>query len=576
MDRKTLVKALEEIALLLELKGENPFRTRTYTNAARALGQIDGDVVALIRSGEIAHTKGFGDSLVQKLQELVKTGELGYLNELRQAFPETLMELFDIPGLGPKKIMAVYKELNVTGLAELEAACQDGRVAGLSGMGEKTAKNILDGIAQRRQNASLFHYQKVRAAADELLAELRRLPALEQIEVAGSLRRFKPVTKDMDLIGATTKPEEVMAAFCALPQAAKVVAHGKTKSQILLANGLSVDLRLVEPAAYPCALHHFTGSKDHNVAMRQRAIKRGMKLSEWGLFTMKDGAEQERLDIDSEAALFKALDLNPIPPELREADGEIEYAESHAIPTLVTVGDYRGSLHNHTHASDGANSLQEMVDHAQRLGHAYIGITDHSVSSFQANGLSADRLLEQVQAIRALQATRTDGFRIFAGVECDILAEGELDYADDVLAALDYFVISVHNGFGRDAEVMTRRVIAAIEHPGSRILAHPTGRLLLRRDPYPIHMDRVIDAAAANGVAIEFNCNPWRMDLDWSYWRKAREKGVLCSLNPDAHSTQNFDFVEQGIGFCRKGWLQADDIINCWDTDRLAKWLGRR
>ena len=572
MEKRDIIATLGEIALLLELKGENVFKVRAYTNAARALAGMDEDIVALIESGELGQRKGFGKALVAKLGELVGTGKLEYLEELRSEFPPSLLELIEIPGLGPKKIKLFYDELGVDSVDKLEAGCRDGSVAELPGCGEKTAEKLLAGIARRREYASLFLYAEARLAADQLLADLVQLPELNRIEVAGSLRRYKEITKDLDLIGATDKPQAVMDAFVALPAVKEVVAQGETKSTVILESGIQADLRLVPDETYPFALHHFTGSKDHNVAMRGRALKRGQKISEWGLF---DTTEGERLiPCRDEAEFFDQLGLRFIPPELREDMGEIERAEEHDFPRLVEPSDYRGSLHCHTHASDGAGSIEELAAYAHGLGHRFLGITDHSRSSFQADGLDDERLLSQVERIKIVRQGLPSDFTLFAGVECDIMPDGRLDYEDDVLEQLDYVIIAVHSAFSRPEDKMTQRVVRAIEHPCSRILAHPTGRLLLRRDAYAIDMDRIIDAAAANNVVIELNCHPRRLDMDWRLWRRARAKGVLCSLDADVHAVEGFAHLEQGVGFCRKGWLRAEDVVNCWEPERLVELFG--
>ncbi len=572
IDRKEAVAVLEEIALLLELKGENAFKIRAYENAARALSTMEIDFETFVRSGEIAKTKGFGKALVEKLIVLVETGTLPFLEELRAVFPASLLKLLQINGVGPKKVSLFYHKLGVTSVDELEAACKDGRIAGLSGMGKKTADNILASIERSRRFESFFHYYTARLTADQLLAALRDITGVQKIELAGSLRRFREVTKDIDILGVSEQPAAVMAAFTTLPLVAETLSRGRTKSSVVLTNGMQADLRLVAESEFANALQHFTGSKEHNVALRSRAQSRGMKVSEWGLFDVSNGGET-LIPCDSEEAIYKKLGLCYVPPELRENLGEIECAETGVMPTLVTEADYRGVLHCHTFASDGANSVAELVAHARGAGHSFLAITDHSKSSFQANGLNEERILKQLEQIRDLQKDLKD-FRLYAGVECDILLNGDLDLDDDVLKQLDIVIVSVHSGFSRNKRDMTERVVRAIEHPCSRVLAHPTGRLLLRREGYELDWDVVMAAAVANNVAIELNCNPLRLDMDWRLWRRARDQGVRCSLNPDAHRLSHFDFVRFGIGFCRKGWLTANDIVNCWSTDELNQFLG--
>ncbi len=574
VERRIVIKALEEIALLLQLKGENPFKVRAYENAARSLNAIDEDLATLVAGGKLAEVQGVGKALVDKIGELVTTGRLEYLETLKAEFPEGLLDLLTVPGLGPKKVKLFYDALGICSVVELEAACRDGRIAALKGCGEKTALKIIDSIERAREHAKLFLFRQARSTAAMLIEELRLLPMLDRLEMAGSLRRYKEVTKDIDLVGSTANPEPVMKAFVQLGGVSSIIAHGRTKSSILLNNNLQVDLRLVEPHQFVTAFHHFTGSREHNVALRSRALKMNLRLSEWGLFRLaEDGTEGEQLCCHNEQDIYRHLGLNFVPPELREDMGEVLAAAEDQLPVAAPFSGYLGSLHNHTRASDGSNSIAELVEYALSMRHQYLGITDHSVSSFQANGLSAERLIEQVDEIRRYQKELGDCFSLLAGVECDIHTDGTLDYADDILDQLDYCIVAVHNAFSRTREEQTRRIVRAIEHPRSRILAHPSGRLLLRRDAYDIDMDRIIDAAAVNRVAIEFNCHPMRLDMDWRFWQKAKRKGVICSLNPDAHSLTNFDYIEDGLAFCRKGWLEPEDILNFWPPADVKAFL---
>lgn len=578
IDRQEAIEILEEIALLLELKGENTFKIRAYENAARTLATLDGDFAHLVLSGELSNVKGFGSALMEKLTELVQTGRLSYLERLREEFPASLRDLLAIPGVGPKKVKLFYQTLRITNVGELEIACRDGRVASLPGLGEKTAQKILQGIVRSREFAAFFLYEDALTTALEVVESLRKLPQIQRLELAGSLRRYKEFTKDIDIVAsATTEASaEVMAQFVALPRVRSVLGHGATKSTVILDNGIQADLRLVEDAIFPCALHHFTGSKEHNVAIRSRALERGLKVSEWGLFRLQSDGDPIRIPCADEAELYQQLGLRFIPPELREDRGEIEHAAQADFPRLVEYGDYQGVLHCHSRASDGVDRIEDLVDYARALGHRYLGITDHSKSSFQANGLSEERLLGQVAHIRTLNSAYGRDWRLFSGVECDIHIDGSLDYTDDVLGQLDFVIVSIHSAFSRPKAEMTRRLVKAIEHPATRIVGHLTGRLLLQRDGYEVDVDTIIDAAAANRVAIELNCNPMRLDMDWRFWRKAKDKGVVCSLNPDAHARSHFGFIKSGIGFCRKGWLEAENIINCWPPQRVAEFFARR
>ena len=421
-----------------------------------------------------------------------------------------------------------------------------------------------------------------------------QLPQVRRAEAAGSLRRGMETVGDLDFIVAATAVPPVVEWFVGMPGVKEVTAKGETKASVRFESGLQADLRIVPDDQFVFALHHFTGSKDHNVQMRQRALARGLSLSEWGLTRVnRDGQEEGRGresggegqeaptgaaggTVKTEADLFAALGLRYIPPELREGLGEIEVAEKVDLPRLIEVGDLRGAFHNHTTASDGRNTLAEMAAAATALGWEYLGIADHSKASFQANGLHEDRLLKQVAEIRALNASGRFASHVFAGTECDILADGRLDFADAVLAELDYVVVSVHNAFAQDEAVMTARIVRAIEHPAVTMLGHLTGRLLLRREGYRVEVGRVIDAAIANGVIIELNANPWRLDLDWRHWRKAAERGLVCAINPDAHETAGLEDVRAGVNAARKGWLTRESVFTTWPIARVREWLKKK
>ena len=575
IDKKDAVNLLEEISLLLKLKAENPFKIRAYENGARILSTMDVDFEEFVLSGEIAKTKGFGKALVEKLTEFVNTGELQYLVNLQSEFPDSLFEIMKLRGVGPKKIKVFYHDLNIMSVEELEHACLDGQVAALPGMGVKTAELILDSIKKSRQYESFFLYSAARETADEIVDYLKQLPCIQKIEIAGSLRRYKEVTKDIDLMIASDRPEDVMAHFVKFEHIDSISAKGKTKSSIILNNGMSADLRIVSSEIFPFALHHFTGSKDHNVAMRSRAISMGYKISEWGLFKVDDGHADELIPCQDEAEFFNKLELCYIPPVLRENMGEVEHAGECKKFDLVEKSDYKGVLHCHSNYSDGRNNLEELVNHSIKIGHRYLGITDHSKSSFQASGLSVERLLNQIDALDKLKAKYNNQLTLYSGVECDILKDGSLDYNDQILERLDFVIISVHSSFTLDKASMTSRIVKAIEHPCSRILAHITGRLLLKRDGYEVDFNKLIDAAVQNNVAIELNCHPQRMDMDWRLWHNAIDRGVICSLNPDAHHLNHFNFIDQGIKCCQKGWLTADHILNCWESGRIDDFFNQ-
>jgi DNA polymerase (family X) len=575
MDKAQVVEILEEIGVLLELQGENPFKTRAYTNAARVVETLSEDLGKVVAENRLGESKGIGEALQQKITELVTTGKLGYYEKLRASFPPGLLELLKLPGLGPKKVRVLYDDLKITNLTELESACREHRLASLKGFGEKTELNILAALERYRSYASLHRYGDVLPIAEEILDYLRQIPELHRVSVAGSLRRGKEITKDIDLVASASEPSAIMSVFVQLPGVIQVVAQGETKSSIIWEGGIGCDLRVVADSQFSSALHHFTGSKEHNVAMRQRAIERGFKLSEWGLFpesTEPESKEVKPVSCPTEEALFSKLGLQYIPPELRENLGEIEAASENKIPRLLEWTQLCGTFHNHTTASDGQNTLEQMAEAAQSIGLSYLGIADHSKSSFQANGLDETHLLGQIADIRRLNKTYDD-FQVFAGSEVDVLKDGRLDYDDEILSQLDYVVASVHSVFNLDEEMMTKRIIRAMENPFVTMLGHATGRLLLARESYAVNLSKIIDCAAETGTWIELNSSPWRFDLDWRWWHKARDKGVFCSINPDAHSVAQLGYIRLGATMARKGWLRSSDVVNTLALAKMRKLL---
>ncbi|CAM8651415.1 POL4 DNA polymerase IV (family X) [Candidatus Methylacidiphilaceae bacterium] len=569
MTKDQVAASLREIGTILELNGENPFKCRAYLNAARTLETSPTDLTELVRTDRLGELPGIGDALREKITTLVNTGKLPYLEELRTTIPSGLLSLLDLPGLGPKKLRILRDQLKIESIEALTKACQDGRLASLDGFGEKTATNLLDSIQRRATYSKLHRLGTALPAAQALLNHLRECPSVSQAEIAGSLRRGKEIVKDLDLIASSNKPKEVMKAFISAPNVEKVIAHGETKSSVLLAGGIPCDLRVVPPEVWPAALAHFTGSKEHNIALRQRAIDRGLHLSEWGLLK---GKSKTPLKLKDEKDLHKALGLAFIPPELREDSGEIAAAEKDELPELLTRDQIRGCLHNHTLASDGQDTLAAMAQAAAEFGLEWLGIADHSKSSFQANGLDVKRLEKQIEEIQSLNSKKPK-CTLLPGTECDILKGGKLDFPDSLLKELDYVVASVHSGFTSDEKEMTDRILRAIENPHVTCLGHLTGRLLLEREAYPVNIPKILDAAAANGTWIELNANPWRLDLDWRWWHKARDLGILCCINPDAHKTSHLRFLDFGVTLARKGWLRAQDVVNTRTLAQLRKLL---
>ena len=573
MNKDEIAGVFENIARLLELKGENPFKVRAYTHAARALETLSEPLETLIAEERLTAVDGIGKATGEKITELSTHNRLDYYDHLREEFPPDILTLFEIQGLGAKKIKALWDTLKVHSVTSLERACKDGSVAALPGFGEKTAANILKGIEHMRSHAGEFLFGDVAHIAEGLLDDLRGHPDVNLAQIAGSFRRKKEIVRDLDFIVSTKQPEAVMAFFTTHSLVENVLAHGATKSSVILKSGVQCDLRAITGPEFPFALNYFTGSKEHNVRMRSRALSRGWSLNEYR-FSAAEGRElREPLpEVHEEADIYRALGLDHVEPELREDRGEIDAAEKHKLPHLIEWTNLRGTFHNHTTASDGRATLENMVAAATELGLEDLGIADHSKASFQASGLDETRLAAQVARIAELNAADKD-FRIFAGTECDILKDGSLDFADEVLATLDYVVASVHSSFTMPEAEMTNRIIRACENPHVTMLGHLTGRLLLSREPYQLNIPAILDAAAATGTIIELNANPRRLDLDWRWWPLAKEKGVKCAINPDAHTTAGLQDLLFGVGIARKGWLTKNDVINTLPLTRIESIL---
>lgn len=576
MNKDEIAAIFENIARLLELKGENPFKIRAYTHAARALEVLAEPLEKLIAEERLTGVEGIGKATGEKIAQLAASGRLDYYDHLREEFPPDILTLFEVQGLGGKKIKVLWDSLKVHSITSLERACKKGDVAALPGFGEKTAANMLKAIDHMRSHAGEFRYGDVAALAEELLDDLRGHPAVNLAQIAGSYRRKKEIVRDLDFLVSTKDAEPVMEFFTQHPLVGSVLARGATKSSVILKSGIQCDLRAVSGAEFPFALNYFTGSKEHNVRMRSRALARGWSLNEYR-FSAAEGRDllEPLPEVFEEADIYRSLGLDPVEPELREDRGEIEAAEKHRLPRLIEWTNLRGTFHNHTTASDGRSTLEDMVAAGKELGLEYLGIADHSKASFQANGLDEKRLAEQVARIADLNA-EDPGFRIFAGTECDILKDGSLDFPDGVLASLDYVVASIHSSFTMPAPEMTKRIIRAMENPFVTMFAHPTGRLLLGREPYQVDIPAILDAAAATGTWIELNANPRRLDLDWRWWHLAKEKGVKCVINPDAHSTAGLQDLVFGVGIARKGWLTKDDVVNTMPLSRIGAALAAK
>lgn len=574
MTKEAIAEVLTNIARLLEIKGESPFKVRAYQRGARVLETLSGDLGAMVEAGTLTGVEGIGAALEEKITALVRTGRLDYYEKLREEFHPDILTLFEIQGLGGKKIKALYDALGICTIPKLERACKNGSIAKLPGFGEKSAANFLEAIALRKRSAGQFLISDALPVALHILEDLRGHPAVGRAELAGSLRRRKPVVRDLDFLVSTGQPEEVIAFFTGHARVEKTLACGETKASVLVDGGIQCDLRAVGRDEFPFALAYFTGSKEHNVRLRERALERGWSLNEYRLSASPSANPPPA--IHTEEDLHRALGLDYIPPELREDLGEFDAAEKNALPRLLEWTQLRGAFHNHTTASDGHSSLQEMVAAARELGLDYLGIADHSKSATQARGLDEKRLLEQLAEIQELNAAFEGSFRIFAGTECDIRKDGTLDFSDEILGQLDYVVVSIHSAFTLSEKAMTDRIIRALSNPHATMLAHPTGRLLLTREAYAVNMPAVIEAAAETGTIIELNANPRRLDMDWTWWPLARAQGVRCAINPDAHSAAALSYLRIGAEVARKGWLTREDVLNTLPTPQAAAALARK
>lgn len=570
MDKAAVADILEEIGTLLELKGENPFKSRAYHNASRIIVALTQDLNLLVKEKKLTTLKGIGEGLSENITILVTTGKLPYYEQLQKSLPPGLLEMIRIQGVGPKRAKILYDQLQIKDVPGLEKACKSGKVAALDGFGEKSQENILKGISFLSKHEEYHRYDKALASAEAVMNALHPLPAVQRISLCGSLRRHKEIIRDVDILVSSKTPEAVMKAFVKAPGVERVLAQGETKSSILLAEGIQVDLRVVTDAQFPFALHYFTGSKEHNIAMRQLAQEQGCKLSEYGLF--RD--ETKPVVCKNEESVFKQLGLAYIPPEMREDQGEIELARQNQLPKLIEPEDIRGVFHVHSTWSDGKAPLDEMIGEAQRLGWEYVGISDHSQSAAYAKGLTPDRVAEQGREIERLR--RKFKIRIFWGTECDILKDGSLDYADKILSRYDFVIASVHSLFTLSEAEQTKRIIKALKNKRTTILGHMTGRLLLERDSYPVSHKDVLKAAADHGVAVELNASPHRFDIDWRQLPLARELGVKISINPDAHSVAGMGVVPFGVGIAKKGWLTKEDVLNARPLKEMEPWLLKR
>jgi DNA polymerase (family 10) len=578
MSKEEIAAILTEIGTLLELQGENPFRCQAYHNAARAIAQLEEDLAVVVAENRLTSIPGIGDTMRDKITTLVTTGKLPFYEDLRKKVPAGLLQMMRIQGLGPKKVKALYDQLQIETLDQLKEACEDGRVAKLRGFGEKTQQKILEGIQFLSEMGERVRLDQAEDLANVLVEGIREIPGVIQLEVCGSLRRRKETIKDIDILVTAKDQLPIMERFVSLPNVVQVTGQGPTKSSIIAGQIrpggtrilMNADLRVVSEEQFPFALHYFSGSKEHCVAMRILAQQHGLKLNEYEL-----ASPEKSVPCRSETDIFKALGLGYIPPELREDTGEMDAAAHNGIPDLIEAADIKGVFHCHTTASDGNNTLEEMAHAAKALGLKYLGLGDHSQSLTVANGLTPERVRKQQGEIDALNQ-RLKGIKLFKGIECDILADGSLDFEDDVLATFDYVVASVHSHFKQTREEMTDRILRAIRNPYVTMLGHATGRLLLRRDAYQVDLEAVLKVAAETGTLIEINAHPQRLDIDWIHCKRAKALGVGLVINPDAHSTGDIAYYRYGVDVARRGWLEKSNVFNTKTAAEVTKALAAR
>ncbi len=570
IDNKGVSTVLEEVALFLELKGENPFKVKAYSHAARTIEILEEDVGVMIREGRLKEIKGIGEALAQHITELGTTGRLQLHEDLRNSIPPGHLEMLKIPGLGPKKIKALHERLDIKTVGELEYACLENRLVDLQGFGQKSQQKILQGIQQIKRYQGQYLYGEVIEPAQKVLNKILSHPKVLRGSLAGSLRRKMEVVRNINLVLSTHRPQEVLRAFSRLPELEVPRSDDKAGGRCRLLSGVEVDLRIASDQTFPYSLFSFTGSLAHWTSMLERAEGMGLRLSEEGLH--RSGRP---ISCKEEEGVFNALGLDFIPPELRENQGEIEASEIHRLPRLIEEQDIKGIFHVHSFYSDGTNSIGTLAQASKKMGFSYMGLSDHSQSARYAGGLSRERIQKQWKEIDQVNQ-EVEGFGIFKGIESEILPDGSLDYEESVLKGFDFVIASVHSHFNMSREEMTQRVIKALRNPYTTILAHPTGRLLLAREPYPIDMMRIVDEASRSGVAIELNAHPYRLDIDWRICKYAKEKGVKIAINPDAHEEGGLKDTYYGVGIGRKGWLEPGDILNAMDFGEMKGFLDRR
>ncbi|HDP36687.1 MAG TPA: DNA polymerase/3'-5' exonuclease PolX [Candidatus Atribacteria bacterium] len=567
-----LSRIFEQIARILKIKGENPFKIRAYEKIALVLENLPIDIETIYRQGGLSNIPGVGESIAKKIEEFLTTGKLEYYEKLKETIPSGVIELLDISEVGPKTAKLLYEELGVNNIEKLEKAVRQHRIKDLPGMGEKSEDNILRGIELYKRRKERVLLGTALPLAEEIVESLSRLDETEKINFAGSLRRKKETIGDIDILVTSQRPEKIMKTFTSLPQVREILAEGPTKSSVITKEDIHVDVRVVEPISFGAALQYFTGSKAHNIKLRELAVKRGLKINEYGVFDVKT---DRRIAGESEQEIYQILDLPFIPPELREDRGEIEAAQENRLPQLIEYSQIKGDLHLHTKWSDGAHTIRQMAEAAKKRGYKYIAITDHSQSLKFAGGLTEKRLREQIEEIQKLNQESSD-FTVLTGIEVDIKSDGSLDFSDEILSKLDLVIAAIHSGFKQESKIITERLISAMQNRFVSIIAHPTGRLIGYRESYQVDVDKMMDIASETGTILEINAYPERLDLNDVYCRMAKDRGVQLAIETDAHSIDGLEFMNLGIDVARRGWLEEKDVINTLSLDKLLKRLKRK
>jgi DNA polymerase (family 10) len=570
MKNQEIARIFNEIADILEIKGENPFRIRAYRRAAQNIDGLPRDIASLSEE-ELLGIPGIGQDLAGKVREYINTGTIGTYEELKREIPEGLTLLLTVPGLGPKTAKLLYERLKIKDIEDLERLAREHKLRGLPGIKEKTEENILKGIEMLKRGKERLPIGRVLPIAREIFDLMKEKAPVVKLSLAGSLRRWKDTIKDIDILATSKEPEKVMNIFVRLPVVKEVLMKGPTKSSIVTTEGIQVDLRVVEEDSFGAALAYFTGSKAHNIKIREMAVKAGLKINEYGIFRESDN---RRIGGEREEDVYRVLGLPYIPPELREDTGEIEAALEGRLPGLIELSDIKGDLHVHSKHSDGSHTIEELVRAAKERGYEYIAITDHTKGLGVARGLNEEKVLDELKEVRELNK-RLRGFRVLMGVEVDIRSDFTLDLPDEVLARLDIVVASIHSGFRQSRDQLTKRLLSAIDNPFVTIIAHPTGRLIGERDAYDIDLEEVFKRLKEKGKAIEINAYPLRLDINDLQAKRAKELGIPIAINTDTHLINQFDYMQYGVSIARRGWLEKDDVLNSMTTENLLKWIKR-